>query len=346
MKRSEQELIAKRIIDFYKNRANRNTSHTVRHFLAEGLLRNTIGGVIRRFNKTGRDRYLKIGGKARTVTTPEVTKKVSKLLINKRTSVRECALIAKISTKSVQNVKKWEGIKTYKCQTTPSYDNDQELRAEKNSRNISKLATKKVIVMDDETYVPLDPKNIKLQKNFNCKDKKTVPNNVRFRGKPKFFKKYLVWQAIDQFGNVSKPYVKKGTMNAREYRIECLAKRLLPFLKSKHNISNVIFWPDMAAIHYQSEVQEWLTSKGIEFVKKADNTPNCPQIRPIEKFWQFCKKDYSLLPTVCDSTEDMRKKWIKISENNSRIHGNALMAGVRKKLRLVGKEGPFAPFKS
>ena len=49
------------------------------------------------------------------------------------------------------------------------------------------------------------------------------------------------------------------------------------------------------------------------------------------------KEDYSLLPKACDSTEDMRKKWIKISQNNSRIHGNALMAGVRKKLRLVGK---------
>ena len=254
MKRSEQETIAKRIIHFYKNRANCNTSHTVRHFVAEGLLRNTIGGVIRRFNKTGRDGYLKCGGKARTVTTPEVTKKVCELLVNKRTSVRECAITSGISKTSVQNVKKWENIKTYKCQTTPSYENDQELRAEKNSRKISKLATNKVIIMDDETYVPIDPKNINLQKFYNCKDKKTVPNNVRFRGKPKFFKKYLIWQAIDQFGNVSKPYVKEGTMNAREYRTECLAKRLLPFIRSKHNISDVIFWPDMAAIHYQSEV--------------------------------------------------------------------------------------------
>ena len=218
MKRSEYESIAKRIINFYKNRANRNTSHTVRHFVAEGQLQNSIERVIRRFKQTGRDGYLKILGKPRSVTTPEMTKKVRKLLLNKNTSVRECALSVGIPKSCVQDIKKRENIKTYKCQTTPSYVNDQELRAQVNSRKISRLATNKVIIMDDETYVPLDPKHIKLQKFFNCEDKKTVPNNVRFRGKPKFFRKYLVWQAIDQFGNVSKPYVQKGTIHVREYR--------------------------------------------------------------------------------------------------------------------------------
>ena len=57
----------------------------------------------------------------------------------------------------------------------------------------------------------------------------------------------------------------------------------------------------------------------------------------LQNFQKGQKKDYSLLPKACDSTEDLRKKWIKISQNNSRIHGNALMAGVRKKKRLVGK---------
>ena len=42
MKRSEHEVIAKRIINFYKNRANRNTSQTVQDFVAEGYLQNII----------------------------------------------------------------------------------------------------------------------------------------------------------------------------------------------------------------------------------------------------------------------------------------------------------------
>ena len=84
------------------------------------------------------------------------------------------------------------------------------------------------------------------KKYYNFNDLYQVPDDVRFVGEEKFPKQYLVWQAIDQFGNVSKPYFKRGSMKADEYLRECLVKRLLPFLKSKHQLSDVLFWPDMA----------------------------------------------------------------------------------------------------
>ena len=79
---------------------------------------------------------------------------------------------------------------------------------------------------------------------------------------------------------------------------------------------------------------------GIEFEKKADNTPNCPQIRPFKIFWQFYTKYYSLMPTVCNSIENMRKSGSRFAKT-SRINVNALMGVVRQKLLLVGKEGLF-----
>jgi hypothetical protein len=48
-----------------------------------------------------------------------------------------------------------------------------------------------------------------------------VTYGVQFKCKKKFLKQYLVWQAIDQFGNVSEAYIKKGTLKAKE---ECLKK--------------------------------------------------------------------------------------------------------------------------
>ena len=101
----------------------------------------------------------------------------------------------------------------------------------------------------------------------------------------------------------------------------------------------------MASIHYDKDVKGWLESHGIQYVKKSDNTQNCPQIRPIEKIWAFYKKVYSLMSEVCKSTEDLCEKWIEISGNISRNQGNAIMRAVRKKLLLVGKEGLLAPFK-
>ena len=52
----------------------------------------------------------------------------------------------------------------------------------------------------------------------------------------------------------NKPYVKDSSVNARECRTNGLAKRLVPLIMSKHYISVIVFWPDMADIYYQSEV--------------------------------------------------------------------------------------------
>ena len=44
----------------------------------------------------------------------------------------------------------------------------------------------------------------------------------------------MVWQALDQFGNVSEAYIRAGTMRSDEYLRECLEKRLIPFIE-KYN---------------------------------------------------------------------------------------------------------------
>jgi hypothetical protein len=113
-----------------------------------------------------------------------------------------------------------------------------------------------------------------------------------FKCKEKFPKKYLVWQAMDDKGNVSEPYIKIGCMNAEEYRKECLEKRLLPFIQKHHTIDNALFWPDLATIHYSARAQEWLKDNRIECIAKERNPPNVPQARPIERFWSICKRRY------------------------------------------------------
>ena len=86
---------------------------------------------------------------------------------------------------------------------------------------------------------------------------------------------------------------------------------------SKHNIWDIQFWPGMTSIHYNKDVKGWLESHDIQYVQKSDNTPNCPQIRTIENIWAFCKKKFSLMFKVCKSTEDLRKKGLKLVEISS-----------------------------
>ena len=51
----------------------------------------------------------------------------------------------------------------------------------------------------------------------------------------------------------------------------------------------MVFWPDLAPIHYTLANQEFLQSQGISFIPKAKNPPNCPMIRPIEQYWANLK---------------------------------------------------------
>lgn len=69
--------------------------------------------------------------------------------------------------------------------------------------------------------------------------------------KRNFLKKYLIWQAIGEDSNVSEPFISEGTMNGETYFRECIGKRLLPFIAER----NVLFWLDMATVHYIKNLQ-------------------------------------------------------------------------------------------
>ena len=62
-------------------------------------------------------------------------------------------------------------------------------------------------------------------------------------------------QAMDQFGNVSEPYVHEGCMDSETYLKQCIMKRLIPFIKNYHCIENVVFWFNLSMIHYAKKLK-------------------------------------------------------------------------------------------
>ena len=53
---------------------------------------------------------------------------------------------------------------------------------------------------------------------------------------------------------------------------------------------NCIFWSDLASSQHTIDVQTWLPSENIDFVKRENSPPNCPQLRPFEHFWSILKQ--------------------------------------------------------
>lgn len=342
---SERQLIANRVVQFYINFANYNKLETVRHFTAEGEKQRTVYSILKRYENNGTALLKKSKGRNRTVGSPKIEKKVERFLVVKGLSERETARQLGIPQPTVHKIKIRLGIKSNKCTEVPKYNENQKRRAKTNCRKVYRKSVNKVLVMDDETYVMFDPKNTPGSKWFHFIDKSSVDDSLRFKSKEKFPKRFLVWQAIDEFGNISEPFIKFGTLKAEEYRNECLEKRLLPFIKKYHPNSDVLFWPDLATIHYERSVQNWLRMNNIEYVEKQNNPPNVPNARPIEKFWCFCKRMYGKRPNPPKNLIGFRKIWTDISKKVAETHAHTLMKSVRKRLKLIGDKGVLAPFK-
>lgn len=250
MRLSERQLIANRVVQFYTEISSRDRRKTVAHFEAEGLKRRTLNRIIQRYESTGTSTFRPKPGRTPRLVDKNKFKKVQKLLENRDNSLRDVAKAVGLKLNRVFYVKKKLGIKSGICQRVPKYTGDQEIRAKRNCRKIYRQSINRVLVIDDETYVKADPRANYGRKHFHYINKNEVPNQIRYQSVEKYPKKYLIWQALDEFGNTSDPYITDKPMNSKTYLNECLKKRLLPFIQKHHRLDQILFWPDMAPIHY------------------------------------------------------------------------------------------------
>ena len=114
-----------------------------------------------------------------------------------------------------------------------------------------------------------------------------VSNKFKYIQTEKFTLKILVWQAICSSGLKSAPFVTRMTLISNLYITECIQKRLLSFI-NKHRKA-VIFWPDLATIHYSKKKMKWYNQNAIEIVPKDANPLNSPEQRVIESYWALVK---------------------------------------------------------
>ncbi|KAF2880901.1 hypothetical protein ILUMI_25277 [Ignelater luminosus] len=107
----------------------------------------------------------------------------------------------------------------------------------------------------------------------------------------------------------SAPFICNRTLTSEIYLTECLQKRLLPFLR-KHSIS-ILFWPDLVSCHYSTKTINWYNLNNINIVPKEVNPPNCPELRPIKKYWTRIKLKLRKTCSPANSMADFKSKWLK-----------------------------------
>jgi len=318
-----------------------NKKTTADHFVSEGKRKTTIYNIINRCEARGSSQFNQIPGRPAVVMCKKNIVKVEKAFDrNSSTSVRRVAekLHLKKSTVSDIKVKKLR----YTAQTkkkAPKYIKDQESRAKTGLRRLYKNTREKILIIDDETYLINDPSQTPGRKWVHAKDHRQLPYSKRVKEITKFPKKTMVWQAMDEFGNVSEPYVSEGTMTGNIYLEECLKKRLIPFIKALHDVEDVLFWPDLAPPHYTPEAREYLESENVEYVPRNKNPPNVPQARGIEKFWGICKSRYSQRTEEPNGHNGFVRVWKNISKKVGKEVGKRVMDHAYRNLREIGYKG-------
>ena len=142
--------------------------------------------------------------------------------------------------------------------------------------------------MDDESYFTLRHSGVSCNVGYYTDGKKSIPENVKFSGKQKFPSRIMVCWTISRKVLVLR-VLGPNTMNNVRYK-NVLQKNLVPFLhKNYEDMSEFVFWPDLATFHYHKDVVGFCKDNNITMMAKDLNPPNCPQVRPIERFWAHLK---------------------------------------------------------
>lgn len=335
---SRQQQLRNLVLDKWLQNPNRSQK-TIANSV--GVTQQTVSNVISKFLQTKSIQRKPTKRSKRGTRNKQNEKQVVKVYKRKpNMSVRDVAKKVNVAKSTVQDIKVRCGLRSFKAQKKPRRDDKGLEKAKSRARKLyDSLLTKHTgcIVQDDETYVKADFSQIPGNKFYTTKDRGSLEPKFKEQKIEKFAKKYLVWQAICTCGKISQPFISTGNINSEIYIKECLQKRLLPLLK-QHS-QNTLFWPDLASCHYSNATKKWYEENNVIVVPRDINPPNCPELRPIEKFWAIMKADCRKMGGESKSVQNFKQKWTKAYKTRGEKLVQTLMAGVKSKVRKFGREG-------
>lgn len=248
------------------------------------------------------------------------------------TSVRDMAEQAGTSKSQVQRIKKFYNLRSYKVQKVPDRSEEKEKIAKKRARKLyTQYLTKfDCVILDDETYCKADFSQLPGHEYYTAKRKGGANKKFTTRKTSKFPKQYMVWQAICSCGLRSKEIVVQGTINSKIYIEKCLQSGLLPFI-AQHQ-GSVAFWPDLATSHYSKATMEWYEANNVTVVPKDANPPNCPELRPIERYWALMKQSLKKTQKTAKNSTDFENRWRRAYTEVKEDTVKNLMAHLNRKV--------------
>lgn len=289
---SNQELLRKRVYEFYDAHKDKGKQFTADHFLAEFVPKSTIYNIIKRAESgSGYQQASGRGPKAKIMSKKNVKRLKSMFDHHDGISQTQAARKFKCSQQYISKMLATKSeIKSRKKMKIPKRTDNQRALARAKCGRLYQKFLKLMCVIDDESYFTLAHTSINGNDRFYTSDINMTPASVKYKQVAKFEKSLLVWFCFSEKG-MSKPFFLQSglAVNQKIYLEECIKKKLIPFIEEHHSDGQYIFWPDLASAHYAKTVIAYLREKKVNFVEREDNPANLPETRPIENFWSILK---------------------------------------------------------
>jgi hypothetical protein len=261
--------------EFYQQHSSKPKAFTVHHFVEMGVPRRTTYNAIQRVcNGRSLKRKTGSGRVAGKMPKGKVRRLLTMFKDKTGCSQRKAAAKFKISHQYVAKLLRKNNFKKFKRRKAPKSTLKQK-HAQKTRLNILRKTILrpsdfKEVVMDDESYFPLDSPNLPGNDYYYCEKKEDVAEDVRFKLREKFSRRVMVWAAISPQGISSLYFAPRNcALDAATYSKECISKRLVPFVNRLYPNRNYVFWPDGASCHYAKTTLAVFELAGIPYVKRA-----------------------------------------------------------------------------
>ena len=200
--------------------------------------------------------------------------------------------------------------------------------------------------MDDECYIHADLAYASGVQFYHTSDKSSVSNRLKIKHKEKIPKKVFGLAAVSSYGLRPDFFIlKKGSINSEVYLKECVVKRLIPFIKKSYQNAKVLFWPDLATIHYTSAVLDILKQEKVDYINKNMNPQNTPKVRGIERHWAFLKRKYKERGIVSKNATSFRRLYKFISSSVSNDLVRNIVRHAMTNIRRIYRNGPYSELK-
>ena len=131
----------------------------------------------------------------------------------------------------------------------------------------------------------------------------------------------------------------RQNVNGEYYREWMLRRVVRPFIDIHYPDRNYWFWFDLAPGHTAQATVDVLRELDIDFVEENLNPPNCPQLRPIERFWAHLKRKVYESGWEARDLKQLKERIEKVVRDIEPSYFTRLMKNVNHKIRKAAKCG-------